>query len=134
MCTVQKHDLRKILIVDDEEAIRYLYDLVLSDKGYTVFYAEGAEETFEILIDEDIEVIFLDLNLPDMNGIDLCKKIREFKPDAVINAITGYASFFDITECYEAGFDDYLEKPLSMDLLLTSVFKAFEKTKMLNCG
>ena len=51
------------------------------------------------------------------------------KPDGRIIAITGYASHFEITECYHAGFDDYLEKPVSMDLLLTAVLKAFEKTK-----
>ncbi len=134
MCTEENDNLKTILIVDDEEAIRYSYDLVLSDKGYTVVYAEGAEEALEILSDEDIDVIFLDLNLPDLSGIDLCKKIREFKPDAVINAITGYAPFFDVTECYKAGFDDYLEKPLSMNLLITSVYKAFEKAKKLNCS
>ena len=131
MCEVQSHEPKKILVVDDEEAVRYLFDLSLSDAGYTVFYGEGAEEAFEILSDENIEVMFLDLNLPDMSGIELCRRIRCDKPNAFIIAITSYSSFFDIGECYEVGFDDYLEKPVSLDLLLTTAYKAFERIKKL---
>ena len=134
MCEIQSHESKKILVVDDEEAVRYLYDLALSDAGYTVFYAEGAEEALGVLNDENIDVMFLDLNLPDMSGIELCRRIRCDKPNAYIIAITGYSLIVDISECYEAGFDDYLEKPVGLDLLLTSVLKAFKKTKKLNCG
>ncbi len=126
-------DLQKepsnILVVDDEEAIRYTYDLALSDVGFKVFYAERGEEALEILGDKDINVIFLDLNLPDMSGIELCRQIRCVKPNACILAITGYATHFDIAECYKAGFDDYLEKPISLNLLQTSAFKAFKQVK-----
>ncbi len=123
-----------ILVVDDEEAVRFTYDLVLSDAGYKVFYAENGKEALELLGNEDINVVFLDLNLLDMSGIELCKQIRCFQPNAYILAITGYTKHLDIAACYQAGFDDYLEKPLSMDLLITSVYKAFEKAKKLNCS
>lgn len=125
----EKHILKKILVVDDEEAIRFVFDLSLSEAGYDVFYAEEGEEALKILRGEDINVIFLDLNLPDMSGVELCRRIRKMKPDASIIAITGYASNFEIVECYAAGFDDYLEKPISLDLLLTSVLKAFKQVK-----
>lgn len=129
MCQVQNHEDKKILVVDDEEAVRYLLDIALSDKGYSVFYAEGAEEALGILSDENIDVMFLDLNLPDMSGVELCRRIRKDRPNAIINAITGYSMMFDITECYRAGFDDYFEKPISLYLLMTSVLKAFKKRK-----
>ena len=129
MCEVQKHELKKILVVDDEEVVRYLYDLALNDAGYVLFYAERAEEALEILSDENIDVMFLDLNLPDMSGIELCRRIRSDQPNAYIIAITGYSSTVDISECYEAGFDDYFEKPVSLDLLLTTTYKAFDRTK-----
>ena len=118
-----------ILVVDDEEAIRYTYDLALSDAGYKVFFAESGEEALEILGDEDINVIFLDLNLPRKSGIEWCRQIRCVKQNAYILAITGYATHFDIAECYQAGFDDYLEKPVSLDLLQTSALKAFKQVK-----
>lgn len=120
---------KRILVVDDEEAIRYSYDLVLSHSGYTVLFAESAEEALAILRNEDINVILLDLNLPDMSGIELCRRIRKDKPYAIINAITGYAPVFEVAECYKAGFDDYFEKPIGLNLLLTAVYKAFEKTR-----
>jgi len=129
MCAEQNHSLKKVFVVDDEEAVRFAFDLALSDAGYDVFYAEEGEEALKILRGEDFNVIFLDLNLPDMSGVELCRGIRKMKPYASIIAITGYASHFEIVECYAAGFDDYLEKPVSLDLLLTSVLKAFKKSK-----
>ena len=132
MNEMQNHEFKKILIVDDEEVIRDIFDLALTKAGHTGCYAESGEEALEILRDEEkIDVIFLDLNLPDMSGVELCGRIRMNKPNAVINAITGYAPFFDITQCYHAGFDDYLEKPIGQDLLFTSIYKAVERTKKL---
>jgi len=118
-----------ILVIDDEGSIRYTFDLAISDAGYTVFYAESGAEALEILRDEDINVIFSDLNLPDINGIELCRQIRCVKPNAYILSITGHAANFDIAECYQAGFDDYLEKPVSLNLLQISAFKAFKQVK-----
>jgi len=71
--------------------------------------------------------MFLDLNLPGMNGVELCRKIRKDRPIAVIHAITGYASLFELTDCREAGFDDYFTKPADMEMLLTAAQNAFEK-------
>ena len=131
MCEIQSHEPKIILVVDDEEAVRYLYDLALSDAGYVVFYAEGAEEALEILNDENIDVMFLDMNLPDMSGIELCKQIRLIKPKAYITAITGYANQLDILKCFEAGFDDYLEKPVCMKLkpILVSGWQAGKRLR-----
>jgi CheY-like chemotaxis protein len=107
--------------------------MALNRAGHEGFYAETGEQALEILKGEEkIHIIFLDLNLPDMSGVELCRRIRMDRPNAVINAITGYAPFFDITGCYQAGFDDYLEKPISRDLLFTSIYKAFQKTKELH--
>ncbi len=129
MCEIQSFEPKKILVVDDEKVVRYLCDIASRDKGYTVFYAEGAEEALAILNDENIDVMFLDLNLPDMSAIELCRRIRSDQPNAYIIAITGYSAIVDINECYEVVFDDYLEKPVSFDLLLTTTYKAFESTK-----
>ena len=120
----------KILVVDDEEIIHSVFDLALKHVGYDGCYEEKGEEALEILKqDDEISVIYLDLNLPDMSGVELCRRIRQDRPDAVINAITGYAPFFDITACYQQGFDDYLEKPVSRSLLFTSIYKALDRTK-----
>ena len=117
----------KILVVDDELSIRSLFEEVLSKAGYDVRLAENGERALDILQEEDINVIFLDLRLFGMNGIELCRNIRKTKPLAMIYAITGWAALFEIEECREAGFDDYFTKPVSPEMLSTAVKDAFEK-------
>ena len=118
---------RHILVVDDELAILTALEKVFSRAGYKAYLAETAEEALGILEKENINVMFLDLNLPGMNGVELCRKIRKDRPIAVIHAITGYASLFELTDCREAGFDDYFTKPADMEMLLTAAQSAFEK-------
>jgi DNA-binding response OmpR family regulator len=117
----------KILIVDDEASVRELFSGVFTDENYEVIAAEDGGQALDILTKDNIDVIFLDLKLFGMNGIDLCRQIRKTKPVSMIFAITGWAPLFEIEECREAGFDDYFEKPLDMDMLLGIVTDAFKK-------
>ena len=89
--------------------------------------AAGAGEALDILSREDINVIFLDLKLFGISGIELCRKIRTMKPMAVIYAVTGWAALYEIEECREAGFDDFFTKPVNLDVLLKAAADAFEK-------
>jgi CheY-like chemotaxis protein len=117
----------KILVVDDELSIRSLFEEVLCEEGYDVRLAENGERALDILQEEDIDVIFLDLKLFGMNGIELCRNIRKTNPLAMVYAMTGWAALFEIEECREAGFDDYFTKPVSPEMLSTAVKDAFEK-------
>ena len=117
----------KILIVDDETSVRELFTGVFTDEDYEVITAEDGNQALDILKRDSIDVIFLDLKLFGMNGIDLCRQIREMKPMSMIFAITGWASLFEIEECRQAGFDDYFEKPLDMDMLTDAVAEAIKK-------
>jgi CheY-like chemotaxis protein len=121
---------KKILVVDDEEVIRSTFEMAFSKKGYTVRCAERAEEALEILKDEKILVMFLDLNMPGMNGVELCRKIRKDFPVAIIHAVTGYSSLFEPAECREAGFDVYLNKPVNLEQLFKAAQDAFNKLEM----
>jgi DNA-binding response OmpR family regulator len=118
---------KKILVVDDEVHIRDMLGKAFSKAGYTVRLAESAEETLDILKDDKIQVMFLDLKLPGMNGLKLCRKIRKEFPIAIIHAITGYASLFELADCREAGFDDYFIKPVDLEVLFKAAQDAFEK-------
>ena len=80
---------KKILVVDDEEMLRTLFEDAFTSAGYTVRSAAGGEEALGILEKEDIHVMFLDLNMPGMNGIELCRRIRKMNAMAVIHAVTG---------------------------------------------
>ena len=118
---------KKILIVDDEEAITNLMTLVFSREGYEVKTAENGEQALKIIQKENIHVIITDLNMPEMNGIKLCRAIRKTVPMAMIFAMTGYASLFELAECREAGFDDYFVKPVNIKTLVKTAENAFEK-------
>ncbi len=120
---------KKILIVDDEEAITKLMTLVFSREGYEVKTAENGDQALKIIQKENIHVIITDLNMPEMDGIKLCRAIRKTVPMAMIFAMTGYASLFELAECREAGFDDYFVKPVNIKTLVKTAENAFEKLK-----
>jgi CheY-like chemotaxis protein len=115
------------MVVDDERSIRELFQSAFSEAGYDVYLAEKGEEALRTLQQNDIDLIFLDLRLFGMNGIDLCKQIKKDKPLSIIYAITGWAGLFEVAECREAGFDDYFTKPVSPEILLQAVAEAFAK-------
>lgn len=86
----------KILIIDDETSVRELFTGVFTDEDYEVIATEDGNLALEILEQDNIDVIFLDLKLFGMNGIDLCRQIREMKPMSMIFAITGWASLLKL--------------------------------------
>jgi CheY-like chemotaxis protein len=117
----------KILIVDDEKAIITLMEQIFSRAGYKVKSAQSGEEALKLLEEDKIQVMFLDLNMPKMNGLELCQTIRKDNPMAMIFAVTGYASLFELSDCRDAGFDDYFKKPVKIKTLLAIAENAFEK-------
>jgi DNA-binding response OmpR family regulator len=118
---------KKILVVDDEVSVLSMLNETFSTAGYEVRTARNAEEALKILQTETIMVMFLDLRLPGMNGIDLCWKIREKDRISIIYAFTGFSTFYGLLECRAAGFDDFFVKPVSSKLLLKAAEDAFEK-------
>jgi len=123
----EKVSAKKILVVDDEPEIRNILDQALTRSGYAVRSVESAEAALDILKQDKIKVIFLDLNLPGMNGVELGRQIRKDNPMAVIHAITGYGSQYDVFDCRKAGFDDYFTKPFDLKTLIKAAHDAFEK-------
>ena len=118
---------KRILVVDDEKQIRDMYSQAFTRAGYEVTTAESAEEALEIFKREQFWVLFLDLNLPGMNGVDLCREIRKQYPMSIAYAVTGYASLFELSDCRDAGFEDYFTKPASLSDLLEAAEHAFKK-------
>jgi CheY-like chemotaxis protein len=115
------------MIVDDDVSIRDLFLSAFSEAGYSVHLAENGEQALHILKQQEIDLIFLDLKLFGMNGIELCRQIKKDKPVSIIYAITGWTGLFEVEECREAGFDDYFTKPFQLDVLFRAVEDAFEK-------
>ena len=95
----------KSLIIDDETSVRELFTGVCTDEDYEVITTEDGNLALDILKRDNIDVIFLDLKLFGMNGIDLCRQIREMKPMSMIFAITGWAVSYTHLRAHETVLD-----------------------------
>jgi len=125
---------KKILVVDDEIAILEVMKEIFALKGYSVSAVESAEEALDILNKEAFAVMFLDLKLPGMDGIELCKRVRKNNLGAVIYALTGYTNFYTLMDCRVAGFDDFFVKPVGLEVLIRAAEDAFEKVERWKLG
>jgi CheY-like chemotaxis protein len=119
--------IRRVLVVDDEAPIRELMAEALSRSGCEVVTAASGEEALEQLRRGNLQVMLLDLKLPGMDGVELAKRIKRERPMAIMYAMTGYSSLFELADCREAGFDDYFLKPLRLEDITTAIDQAFEK-------
>ena len=115
------------MVVDDEAPIRGLFLKGFSRAGYRVYTADSAEEAIAMLPESACQVFFLDLYLPDMNGIDLCRQIRRTEPSTICYAVTGYDALYELYEFRHAEFEDYFIKPVSLALLMAAAKSAFAK-------
>ena len=117
--------VRKILIVDDEEFILELFDTALSSQGYSVYTSTDPGEALNLLDKEAIKVIFLDINMPDMSGLDLCREIKKKDISTYLVAVTGSPSTSGKEQCIEAGFNDFYSKPIALNDLYNAAKTAF---------
>ena len=118
---------RSILIVDDEPVMLETIKYFLENAGLEVVTATSANEALEILKKRSFHVMTLDLQMPGMSGLELCRHIRRENSISWLICLTGYRSLFDISECRDAGFDDYYVKPPDFPLLVDNVIRAFER-------
>ena len=108
-----------ILIIDDEPGIRRTLGAILEDEHYKVFTAENALVGLEILEKEDIDLIFLDVLLPKMGGLDALEQIRRDYSHIEIIMISGHANVNMAVRAIKLGAFDFLEKPISLEKVLT---------------
>lgn len=101
-----------ILIVDDEQEIADLVEIYLVSDGYSVFKANNAQEGLDILEREDIHLVLLDFMMPGMNGLEMCKKIRETNNIPII-MISAKSTDLDKILGLGTGADDYVAKPFN---------------------
>jgi len=114
-----------ILVVDDEELIRDLCARAL--KGYTVLQAEGGEQALEIMQGRNVDVVLTDVMMPLMNGLDLLREIKERAPNQAVVVMTGYADKEIILKALKADADDFINKPINLIQLKTTIDKVLEK-------
>ena len=101
-----------ILVVDDEKEIAELVEIYLVSDGYKVFKAYNAEEGLRILGEEEIHLVLLDVMMPGMNGLEMCRKIRESSNIPVI-MLSAKSEDIDKIVGLTGGADDYVTKPFN---------------------
>lgn len=104
---------KKVLVVDDEQSIATLLQYNLEQAGFNVITASDGEEGFHKALQEAPDMIILDLMLPSMDGIEVCKQLRQQKVQTPILMLTAKDDEFDKVLGLELGADDYLTKPFS---------------------
>jgi CheY-like chemotaxis protein len=118
---------RKILFVDDEESQIKLMQSFFLRKGYDAEFAKSAKEALEILDNEDISIIITDLQMPEMDGIEFCRRVREKGSEVVIYGYSGDIIGVNSDHLEDIGFDGLLWKPVRLGVLERAIEGAFEK-------
>jgi two-component system nitrogen regulation response regulator GlnG len=119
--------MKKILIVDDEEAVCWSLDRALTGEGHRVFTAGSAEEALVIAEKERPNVILLDVRLPRMDGLSVLERLRELSGGASVIVMTAYGNLSTAVAAVEKGAFDYLAKPFDLNQALETVARAFHK-------
>ncbi len=121
---------KKILIIDDEAGIRSSLHGVLEDEGYAVKTTPTGEQALDYLSREEFDLVFLDIWLPEMNGIEVLKKIREQNLSLQVVMITGHGSVESAVEATKLGAFNFLEKPLSLEKVVLTAKNALRQKKL----
>ena len=117
---------RTILIIDDEEGIRKVLGDLLADEGYAILRAADGPEGLRLLKTEVVDLIFLDVWMPGMGGLDVLRAVKEEIPEVPVVMVSGHASIDVAVKAVKNGAWDFVEKPLSMDKTLSVVANALK--------
>ena len=120
----------KILIVDDERAIRNSLGEILSDEGYEVDVAENGSQGISMVDKEKYSIIFCDIKMPGMDGIEVLDKLIELGCDAAVVMISGHGDISTAVECIKKGAFDYIPKPLDLNRILITIKNATDKVSL----
>ncbi|MBW2040173.1 MAG: UDP-3-O-[3-hydroxymyristoyl] N-acetylglucosamine deacetylase [Deltaproteobacteria bacterium] len=120
----------KILVVDDEEVILRSIVGILQDEGYETTIARDGREALQIYQAEAPDALLLDIWMPDMDGIEVLKRLQEIDADSAVVIISGHGTISTAIKAVKLGAFDFIEKPLSMDILLITLEKALEHRQL----
>lgn len=122
---------KKVLVVDDEESVVQSIEGVLEDEGFRVAKARSGEEAIRVFQQEEPDVTLLDIWLPGMDGIEVLKRFKWMAPECQVIMISGHATISTAMTAVKLGAFDFIEKPLSLDVLLMTIYRALDQQKEL---
>jgi DNA-binding response OmpR family regulator len=118
----------RILVVDDDPSIRKFVQVNLEARGYTVLTAGDGEEALRSIDEELPDLIILDIVMPKLDGIEVCKRVRKWSSVPII-MLSARDNVQDKALCLDSGADDYLTKPFSLIELITRVKVVLRRTQ-----
>ena len=121
----------KILIIDDERSIRNSLKEILSDEGYDVDVAENGPEGCAMVEKEKYSVIFCDIKMPEMDGIEVLDRLMEMGIDSAVVMISGHGDIDTAVGCIRKGAFDFIQKPLDLNRILITIKNATEKVSLM---
>ena len=116
-----------ILVVDDDQSVRNMLSIILKKEGYRVEEAEGGGVALKKLKSGSFDLVISDIKMPDINGIDMLKKIKAIVPELPVIMITAFASTNDAVEAMKQGAEDYVMKPFNLDELRIIIRRSLDK-------
>ena len=121
--------LRKVLVVDDDPVVGKSFNRVLSGKGYAVITASNGQEALTKLEAEDYDVVFTDIKMPGMSGLEMAERVKERRPWMPVVIVTGYPTIETAKEAVRQGAYDYLAKPVGPDEVISVANGAMTQKK-----
>jgi DNA-binding NtrC family response regulator len=121
-----------ILVVDDDEVMRQTLSDVLKKKGYAVSTAETGGHTLSSIKEQLFDLVLLDIRLPDMDGLDVLKGIKEIESDLMVIVMTAYSDVQTAVMAMKSGAYDYIDKPFELEELRILIQKALETQNLRN--
>lgn len=120
----------KILIIDDERSIRNSLKEILADEGYDVDVAENGVQGCQMVDKEKYSVIFCDIKMPEMDGLEVLDRLNKMGVDAAVVMISGHGDIDTAVECIKKGAFDFIQKPLDLNRILITIRNATEKVHL----
>ncbi len=120
----------KILIIDDERSIRNSLKEILADEGYDVDVAENGAQGCAMVDKEKYSVIFCDIKMPEMDGMEVLDRLAQMGVDSAVIMISGHGDIDTAVECIKKGAFDFIQKPLDLNRILITIKNATEKVSL----
>lgn len=120
----------KILIIDDERSIRNSLKEILSDEGYEIDVAEDGAKGCAMVEKEKYDIIFCDIKMPVMDGIETLAKLNEMGIDSAVVMISGHGDIDTAVDCIKKGAFDFIQKPLDLNRILITIKNAKDKVHL----
>lgn len=119
----QKWDEKIILVVEDVDTNKIFFDAALRRTNATIIWARDGQEAIDMFQENNVDLVLMDLQIPIMDGYTATREMKKIRPEVPIIAQTAHVMSGEREKCLEAGCDDYLAKPIRLQLLIDTLSK-----------